>query len=244
MSCAGTSYHSASRLPKNSEICGGCLDMFTVNGLARHLAQTSNEACIMWRDCAQLESNEAYASDAPDIDHAEPSYFQGDLFGDNYTDASLTWSDYESDEDDISDLDYDPSIHTSTPSPSSSGFSDEPSPSPSPISIDEPTFDDSTTCATAEDSLYHPAKIEYFQGRAGEALPETATTEFEAYDLELGTGSISSKNPYHPFQTRIDWEVTKWAKLRGPSSTAFTELLAIDGVCVMVKHLYSMFIMV
>ncbi|KAJ4471753.1 hypothetical protein C8J55DRAFT_375236, partial [Lentinula edodes] len=38
-------------------------------------------------------------------------------------------------------------------------------------------------------------------------------------------------NPWAPFQSRIDWEVARWAKMRGPSSTAFSELLEIDGVC-------------
>ena len=33
-----------------------------------------------------------------------------------------------------------------------------------------------------------------------------------------------------PFSTRMDWEVARWAKLRGPSSTALSELLGINGV--------------
>jgi hypothetical protein len=37
-------------------------------------------------------------------------------------------------------------------------------------------------------------------------------------------------NPYAPFLFRTDWEIAKWGKLRGPSSTAFTELLEIPGV--------------
>jgi hypothetical protein len=37
-------------------------------------------------------------------------------------------------------------------------------------------------------------------------------------------------NPYAPFGSKMEWEIAKWAKLRGPSSTAFTELMAIDGV--------------
>jgi hypothetical protein len=37
-------------------------------------------------------------------------------------------------------------------------------------------------------------------------------------------------NPYAPFLSRTDWEIAKWGKLRGPSSTAFTELLEIPGV--------------
>ena len=33
-----------------------------------------------------------------------------------------------------------------------------------------------------------------------------------------------------PFSTRLEWEVARWAKLRGPSSTALSELLQINGV--------------
>ncbi|KAG1770180.1 hypothetical protein EDD22DRAFT_977203 [Suillus occidentalis] len=37
-------------------------------------------------------------------------------------------------------------------------------------------------------------------------------------------------NIYAPFTSQMDWDVAKWAKLCGPSSTAFMELLAIDGL--------------
>ncbi|KAH6901475.1 hypothetical protein BKA70DRAFT_1388344 [Coprinopsis sp. MPI-PUGE-AT-0042] len=39
-----------------------------------------------------------------------------------------------------------------------------------------------------------------------------------------------AENVYAPFESQIDWEVARWAKLRGPSSTAFSELMAIEGV--------------
>lgn len=35
---------------------------------------------------------------------------------------------------------------------------------------------------------------------------------------------------YAPFPSRLDWEVARWAKLRGPTSTAVSELLNIGGV--------------
>ena len=33
-----------------------------------------------------------------------------------------------------------------------------------------------------------------------------------------------------PFRSQCDWEIAHWAKMRGPTSTAVTELLAIPGV--------------
>jgi hypothetical protein len=38
------------------------------------------------------------------------------------------------------------------------------------------------------------------------------------------------ENPYAPFQSELEWRIARWAKLRGPSLTAFTELMSIDGV--------------
>ena len=42
---------------------------------------------------------------------------------------------------------------------------------------------------------------------------------------------MNSDNIYAPFASDIDWDVAKWVKLRGPSSTAATELLEIPEVC-------------
>ena len=39
-------------------------------------------------------------------------------------------------------------------------------------------------------------------------------------------------NQYAPFPSQLDWDIAKWAKLRGPGSTSFDELLAIPSVCV------------
>ncbi|KAF9782655.1 hypothetical protein BJ322DRAFT_1100637 [Thelephora terrestris] len=40
-----------------------------------------------------------------------------------------------------------------------------------------------------------------------------------------------SANPFAPFNNQTDWELAKWAKLRGPSSTSFTELMGVTGLC-------------
>ena len=65
-------------------------------------------------------------------------------------------------------------------------------------------------------------------GKAGKVynLPQTATSR-ESYAKSV---HANPTNPYAPFVSKMDWEIGKWAKLRGPSSTSFTELMAIDGV--------------
>jgi hypothetical protein len=42
--------------------------------------------------------------------------------------------------------------------------------------------------------------------------------------------STESPNPYAPFSSRLDWEIGRWAKMRGPGSNSLTELLRIEGV--------------
>lgn len=49
----------------------------------------------------------------------------------------------------------------------------------------------------------------------------------------------SRNNPYAPFNDRFNWEIARWAKLRGPGSNALNELLAIEGVCVWLFFLNS-----
>ncbi|KAJ7488714.1 hypothetical protein B0H11DRAFT_1688922, partial [Mycena galericulata] len=70
--------------------------------------------------------------------------------------------------------------------------------------------------------------IEKFPGsRAGETIsPERVLSGEESYRSALGDPT----NPYAPFTSKMDWEVARWAKLRGSGSTAFTDLLKIDGV--------------
>jgi hypothetical protein len=72
-----------------------------------------------------------------------------------------------------------------------------------------------------------PVKVSFPGQRAGEVLAEGIPTMNE-YENNLGG---PAQNPYSPFNSEIDWEVAKWARLRGPSATSFTEFLQINGVC-------------
>lgn len=42
-----------------------------------------------------------------------------------------------------------------------------------------------------------------------------------------------------PFSSQCDWEIARWAKMRGPSSSAFSELLAIPEVRTIPFFLFS-----
>lgn len=72
--------------------------------------------------------------------------------------------------------------------------------------------------------------VDRFPGRAGEPVPTAQVVDANtAYESALGS-ALNHENPYAPFDSKMDWEVARWAKLRGSSETAFTELLAIDEV--------------
>ncbi|KAG2352799.1 hypothetical protein BDR07DRAFT_1475000 [Suillus spraguei] len=42
----------------------------------------------------------------------------------------------------------------------------------------------------------------------------------------------SADNIYAPFASKLDWDMARWAKLRGSISTAFSELVSIEGIVV------------
>jgi hypothetical protein len=81
--------------------------------------------------------------------------------------------------------------------------------------------------AQPQEELWVEPTIAHYPGkRAGEVCSKGITV-MQGYKNALGG---PSDNPYFPFSSQIDWELAKWAKLRGPSATSFTELLHINGV--------------
>jgi len=59
----------------------------------------------------------------------------------------------------------------------------------------------------------------------GQPLTHQESRDY-VYSVALGGGD----NPWAAFNSKKDWEIARWAKLRGAGSMAFSELLAIDGV--------------
>ena len=83
-----------------------------------------------------------------------------------------------------------------------------------------------------EEALRRPAQTVPFPVQtAGKPVPNRNTQSAGyAHYSRLFRG----RNPWLPFQSHIDWAIAWWAKLRGPGSNAFTELLKIEGVRCMV----------
>ncbi|TFK53168.1 hypothetical protein OE88DRAFT_1626862 [Heliocybe sulcata] len=87
-----------------------------------------------------------------------------------------------------------------------------------------------TARARAEDAARRqPAVTKFPGGAAGKPVntSELRASMYEEYSHQM---NASADNPWAPFASKLDWEVARWAKLRGPGSTALTELLQIDGV--------------
>jgi len=81
-------------------------------------------------------------------------------------------------------------------------------------------------------SHFYPLFLNFPDGLDREMAYETRVNwgkrdTMKEYENTLGG---PTPNPYSPFSSEIDWELAKWAQLRGPSATSFTELLQINGV--------------
>jgi hypothetical protein len=68
--------------------------------------------------------------------------------------------------------------------------------------------------------------VPYPDLRAGQQITRGCAANAE-YEAHLAN---EEENVYHPFASKMEWEVARWAKLRGLSSTALSDLLAIEGV--------------
>lgn len=75
-----------------------------------------------------------------------------------------------------------------------------------------------------------PINVAKYSAAYPHKLPGKPIGQMTSDDAAYQAMLESSPQPYAPFISRIDWEMAKWAKLRGPGSTAFSELLQIEGV--------------
>jgi hypothetical protein len=83
----------------------------------------------------------------------------------------------------------------------------------------------------AEDAFRkHPVIEKYPDRRAGAPVShDRMASRNESYAKSVNN---NVHNPWAPFSSQTDWEVAQWAKLRGPGSTAMSDLLKIDGVSI------------
>ncbi|KAJ3713720.1 hypothetical protein DFJ43DRAFT_1134924 [Lentinula guzmanii] len=81
---------------------------------------------------------------------------------------------------------------------------------------------------TTPDCIREPHVVYYPDPCAGAPIPLPIMSAQNHQYAQTLEGQHS--NPWAPFVSETDWKVAHWAKMRGPSSTALSEVLAIDGV--------------
>lgn len=215
--------------------CPGCFEDFLHDGYPRHLERTSNPACIaVYQQLLALSSSSP--SSPPNLDletednneDAAPIPFAGDYFGgpEDYDEVDFGWiededndqpdhvSDSESDDSDL-EPGWEPPL---VPMPGNDGEEEE--------EEEEPAS--SAGRQAIEEHLRQEIFIEHFPiPTAGALLHWGPQSEYHDYRDSLHS---HGPNIWAPFILEIDWKIARWAKMRGPGSTAFSELLSIDGV--------------
>lgn len=103
------------------------------------------------------------------------------------------------------------------------------------MDVDEPVDVEDTDAPQDHDThqLYEePQHIPFMKGAPG-AIFEKGVPTYVSYSEVVEAQPASD---YPKFASRMDWEIARWAKLRGPSATAFDELLKIEEVCRALVH--------
>ncbi|KAJ6553786.1 hypothetical protein DFH09DRAFT_924695 [Mycena vulgaris] len=232
--------------------CPGCGTTFVGRAYANHLFNTTNGPCIEFREGAEAglsESDSESSGDefGPNIAGDFPTgggSFTGDFFGTDYTAADLN---YVSDDSSDSESELDSDNEELDPRARDLGAAEEaqigdgweparpvPNGQEEDSDMEElPPVDNTPapireTRQIAEDRFHEEPVVVKFPGnRAGEKISEERSASAEQqYSDALG----KSSNIYAPFASKMDWDIARWAKLRGSGSTALTDLLKIEGV--------------
>jgi hypothetical protein len=192
--------------------CPGCSKTFSKAKSRRsHLTQTTNPACVAIRNI--ILTSECGLPLPPTLSAFPPNEHDFNAAENHHTASNP-------DQDDDSDMNSegdglgnsDPNLQNEGMGPGYEG----PTCSPTPQFIFLP-----------EELQVEPVKVPFPGRQAGEVSLEGVPTMKE-YENNLGGPTT---NPYSPFNSEIDWNLAKWARLRGPSATAFTESLQINSVC-------------
>ncbi|KAG1732736.1 hypothetical protein EDB19DRAFT_1831224 [Suillus lakei] len=205
-------------------ICPACNKQLTsITGYNQHLVKTTNPACR----ALYLASQQFHASppapdpqdDDTDIDlggapdpNQSPLHFEEFDDGGDMSNAPADKED--SDNDDGAHDEWEPPL---VPSPHDAHEEDN----------DEhnDTQDPHTSDAQELDARH---RVEQHLHDHEQSIDPTKQSSNVTYHAQLN--SSGTDNVYAPFALKLDWEMAQWAKLRGPSLTAFSELISIEGL--------------
>ena len=71
-----------------------------------------------------------------------------------------------------------------------------------------------------------PVVVKFPNPNAGASIGADGNSGYHDYQSKVK----NSESPWAPFKSRMEWDIARWAKIRGPGSTAFDELMQIQGV--------------
>ncbi|KAG2160170.1 uncharacterized protein EDB93DRAFT_1099531 [Suillus bovinus] len=217
--------------------CPACShDDFTVTGLSQHLAKSRNPLCqaLYHQSCSQIytqmEPNDPYHNKLEEFE------MDGGYGKDEFVwAAEQTSGSYADDDDsDVSTVDDDELNFEAEWEPPVEG--EPPVEEEPPVDEDEDEDDQCNSTCCQDIQLHVQGQhgcviVPYPDPRAGQQITNQAAN-CHAANMEYGARfNAEQENLYHPFTSRMDWEVARWAKLCGLSSTALSDLLAIEGVC-------------
>jgi hypothetical protein len=200
------------------------------------------------------DSDKSVADDDSD-DLAPPVPFAGDAFGSAEDYAEENFGQYA--EDDMEGVEAEPEVDeeeieaAAAAAELEAGWEpfreggatvavaepEEPTGIPSrPVSPEEPrgdTEDEEHTSQArqaAEERLESDPFVVRYSSRYPQSRCGAIKKSRQTIDEQYSSAVNKATNPWAPFASEVDWKVARWAKLRGAGSTAFSDLLAIDGV--------------
>ncbi|KAI0686991.1 hypothetical protein C8Q76DRAFT_635698 [Earliella scabrosa] len=248
------------RTARATQQCSGCKLWFTPSGLPQHILQTKKATCAPLREALYVSDEDSEtdrASTSPILDaspasgsrlgfphppsapssdrddESTPSHptspppFNGDYFGDYETGY---WDDYdeyqgpadEGGEEELVELEGDElEEHLDGATPES-----------------KDTEQQRAAQQRTHEHLQARTHVVHFPGvHAGAPINKQPTSsEYERYEEAVDS---DGNNPYAPFRSRMDWEIARWAKMRGPGSTALSELLEIEELVTLLGLSFS-----
>jgi hypothetical protein len=205
--------------------CPGCGKSFSqLGGYSNHLLQTQKPACR----AVLAQAFEEWWSQSSDSDaDTETSNSESDTLVTNHLDLDFEDFNFEG-HDDEEDLMYGANDYVEAPVPEQlegGMVVDEPE---NDLEEENDLHQAREVRWAAEEAFRKTPVVEAFpSAEAGTPIANTqALPRYDSYKTYLK----NPDNPWDPFSSRLDWEVAYWAKRCGPSATAFTKLLKIDGV--------------
>lgn len=244
--------------------CPGCKTWFAIGRYSSHLRQTKNRDCVAIREADEAfgDFNVLDAEEAADDN--EVRRFEGDALGE-YGDADFEaaggqnldeivvgkeedigkdedageWVDSEDDEEEWGlglgdDEDAENALQEEgwePPLPEDDERMEEDEDAEEERGGEGEGHDDlEPRDAPVVDRGARPFITRYPDPRAGAPSADRRRSGWQDYQSQLENGG--------PWISKLDWEFARWAQLRGPSATALTELLKIDGVTISVASVY------